>query len=314
LGALQSNTGGVATTTFSPNLKLANTYQASAYLEQQIRSVKIRSGFVWNELINIAGTVNSGRPLSAYTVAAGPFYVPNTGNVATASSPTVTLWNLPTPTPSGPNVYQNLPEDSHYYNWETTVIRQTGRWTFMGSFNYTWNYVRNFTNGLGTGSSFTPNQLINTVGCGNSAPCTNNGQAQYYNWQTKFDNTLHLPYRFHVSPILRVQSGIPFGRYYNSSGVTATGVTQPKIAVNGNVLAEPFGAERTPTMTLFDVRVENSFRTIKDRYTIAAHFDLYNIFNNNAVQAVTAASGPSFLTPSNITPPRIARIGATFNF
>jgi hypothetical protein len=43
-------------------------------------------------------------------------------------------------------------------------------------------------------------------------------------------------------------------------------------------------------------------------------FDLYNIFNDNGDQAVTAASGPSFLTPSNITPPRIARLGAQFDF
>ena len=68
----------------------------------------------------------------------------------------------------------------------------------MGSFNYTWNNVRNYTSGFGTGSSFTPNQLINTVGCGDSAPCNLNGQAQYYNWQAKFDNTLQLPYKFQL--------------------------------------------------------------------------------------------------------------------
>ena len=83
--------------------------------------------------------------------------------------------------------------------------------------------------------------------------------------------------------------------------------------MNGNILAEPFGTERTPTLGLVDVRVQKGI-TFKDHYTLAGHFDLYNIFNDNGDQAVTAASGPSFLTPSNITPPRIARLGATFDF
>ena len=85
------------------------------------------------------------------------------------------------------------------------------------------------------------------------------------------------------------------------------------IAVSGNVLAEPFGTERTGTMYLFDVRAEKAFH-LKERYTLSGFADLYNIFNLNANQAVTAASGPSFLTPSNITPPRIARVGAKFEF
>ena len=319
LGTLQSFTGGSATTTFSPTLKLANTYQASAYYEQQAGPYLVRSGLVYNQLRNIAGSVNSLRPLSAYNVAVPSFYVPNAADVATTTSPTVTLWNIcPTPAgtctvPSGPNIYENLPENSHYYNWETTVNRHKGRWSFMGSFNYTWNYVRNFSSGFGAGSSFTPNQLINTVGCGDTAPCITNGRAQYYNWQSKFDNTIKLPYKFMVSPILRLQSGIPFGRYFSTSGITATGITEPKMNVSGNVLAEPFGTERTPTLALVDFRVEKA-QTFKDHYTLKGTFDLYNIFNDNGDQAVTAASGPSFLTPSNITPPRIARLGAQFDF
>ena len=74
------------------------------------------------------------------------------------------------------------------------MVRQRGVWTFMGSFNYTWNDVRNYTSGFGTGTSFTPNQLINTPGCDYTAPCIYNGQAQYYNWQGKFANMLRVPY------------------------------------------------------------------------------------------------------------------------
>ncbi len=154
LGAFQASAGGVATTSFASNLKLANTYQASAYLEQQLHGVMVRTGFVWNGLRDIAGTVNVNRPLTAFTVPK-TLYVPAANNVATASSPTVTVWDLAPGTPTTAlNIFKNLPENSHYYNWELTAIKQErgGRWMVMGSFNYTFNYVtklhQRFWNGL----------------------------------------------------------------------------------------------------------------------------------------------------------------------
>jgi len=313
LGALQASAGGKATTTFAPNLQLANTYQTSAYFEQQVGGFTLRTGLVYNLLRDIAGTVNADRPLTAYNVPE-TLYVPGPNDVATAASPTVTVWNLAAPT-GALNVFEDLPENDHYYNWEVTALKQnTGKmWTLMGSFNYTWNYVRNFPSGFGTGSSFTPNQLINTVGCENVDPCTSNGQAQFYNWQGKILSTIQLPRRFRITPIFRVQSGIPFGRYFSTSGIIAPPGLEPTLAVNGNVLAEPYGSERTPTLALFDIRVDKEF-LIKERYGLTGFVDVYNIFNDNGDQAVTAASGSSFLTPSNITPPRVARFGVQFAF
>ena len=43
-------------------------------------------------------------------------------------------------------------------------------------------------------------------------------------------------------------------------------------------------------------------------------FDVYNIFNSNANQAMTTSSGASWLRPTAITPPRIARLGIKFRF
>jgi hypothetical protein len=322
LGSLINSAGGAATTSFASNLKLANTYQASLYFEQQLGGFTLRTGFVYNNLIDIAGSVNADRPLTAYDQS-HTYYVPSATNLISASSPTVTVWDLDPGVLSSSvnNVYENLPENSHYYNWEFTAVKQSrgGRFTLMGSFNYTWNYVRNYTSGLGTGSSFTPNQLVNTVGCNDSsAPCTTSGMAQYYNWQGKVNSTITLPWRFKVTPILRLQSGIPFGRYFTTStsaihSVAGSGVSEPALRLTYNILAEAFGTERTPTLALFDVRTEKDF-TFRERYILTGFFDLYNIFNDNGDQAVTAASGSSFLTPSNITPPRVARVGVKFSF
>ena len=79
------------------------------------------------------------------------------------------------------------------------------------------------------------------------------------------------------------------------------------------MLAEPFGAERTAHIALFDMRAEKVFR-IKERISLTGFFDVYNMFNTNAEQAVATNSGSSFLRPSAITPLRIARVGVKFQF
>ncbi len=48
--------------------------------------------------------------------------------------------------------------------------------------------------------------------------------------------------------------------------------------------------------------------------TVAPFIDVYNVFNANPVQNITWASGSSFLRPTNIVPPRVARIGAKVNW
>jgi hypothetical protein len=76
---------------------------------------------------------------------------------------------------------------------------------------------------------------------------------------------------------------------------------------NATILAEPFDAERTPNLNIFDVRSEKTFNVGAGRLT--GFFDVYNVFNSNAEQDLTKSSGSAFLRPVAITPPRVARIG-----
>ena len=69
------------------------------------------------------------------------------------------------------------------------------------------------------------------------------------------------------------------------------------------------GAERLPTINIFDVRTEKNF-TLKERWKVGVFFDVYNIFNVNATQTATQSSGASFLRPTTITDPRMAAYGA----
>ena len=315
LGSFVTSVGGAATTTFSSALKLANTYQASAYYEQQIGGFTLRSGIVFNHTIDPAGAINLYRPLSAYSNPV-TYYVPNAANQISNSSPTITLWDTPSTFNTAQNVqiYQNLPENGNYYNWEVTATKSSRDhyFTLLGSFNYTWLRVPN----LGSGTSFTPNQFINTIGCADTTTVCTSGVNAYDNWQGKIDSQVHLPYGIKFSPILRLQAGTPFGRTFTTgkkADVAGSTVQEPALNLSYTILAEPFGTERTPTQVLFDIRTEKEF-TIKDRVTATGFFDVYNIFNTNVVTALTSSTGSAFLLPSNIMPPRIIRVGVKLGF
>ena len=61
-------------------------------------------------------------------------------------------------------------------------------------------------------------------------------------------------------------------------------------------------------ITLLDVRVEKGFRLGGHR-RLAGFVDVFNLLNANPEQNTSWSSGPSFLRPLSIVPPRLARLG-----
>ena len=106
-----------------------------------------------------------------------------------------------------------------------------------------------------------------------------------------------------MTPILRHQSGQPYGRTFQFGFNYGT----------QTVLAEPLGTRRQDNITLVDVRVEKVIRfgsTIGRR----ASSTCSTCSTRNPEQNITWSSGTSFLRPSNIVPPRLARFGAKFEW
>ena len=101
-----------------------------------------------------------------------------------------------------------------------------------------------------------------------------------------------------VVPVARHQSGTPFARTF----------VRTLNYGNATIKAEPIAANRTPNITLVDVRTEKTFRVGDTR--VMGFADVYNIFNANAAQTLTTSSGGAYLRPTVITGPRIARIRA----
>jgi hypothetical protein len=244
---------------------------------------------VWNARRRPSGTINISRPLSAYSVPVMVVDPGADGRTGTADDgPALTAYNL-APEFAGlapVNLTTNLPDStSDYYTWEVTATkRQSARWSLLAGFTHTWSREA----ALGTGNDFTPNALVNTTG----------GRDRATTWQGKIYATIRLPKDLLVVPVVRHQSGTPFARTF----------VRTMNYGNATIKAEPIASNRTPNITLVDVRTEKTFRVGRTR--VMGFADLYNVFNTNAAQTVTVSSGPAFLRPTVVTGPRIGRIGA----
>ena len=62
---------------------------------------------------------------------------------------------------------------------------------------------------------------------------------------------------------------------------------------------------------MLDVRVEKAFKVMPGK-TLSVFMDGYNLTNTNAATNINWSSGATYLTPSTIIPPRLARFGAKF--
>jgi hypothetical protein len=243
---------------------------------------------VWNGRRQLTGQTNINRPVSAYTVPVTVRDPGPDGRLNTADDGgTLTGFNLSAEALALPVLNRTLNlgpgSDRNYYTWEVTATRrQSASWSLLASFARTWNREGAIA------ANATPNLLINTV----------DGENRFTTWQAKVNATLTLPYRVRLTPIVRHQSGTAFARTFTTALNFSSAVT---------IKAERFGDERTPHLTLFDLRTEKVF-TVTGR-KVSGFFDVYNIFNANEPQTLTVTSGSAWLFPSAITPPRVARVG-----
>jgi hypothetical protein len=127
---------------------------------------------------------------------------------------------------------------------------------------------------------------------------------EFTNWTAKVQGTVDAGWGMHVTPVLKMQSGAPYGRV---------------IAANLNfntaqlILAEPIGTRRQETVTLLDFRVEKRF-TFATKARVGLFFDLYNTLNTNTAININWRAGTAFEKATTVIPPRIAKFGVKFNW
>jgi hypothetical protein len=301
----QRRRGGVTTESLDSGSTLPVVDEAGAWIERTLSGgVTLRTGVVWRLERSQFARQNINQPFEAFTV---PVSIRDRGPDGQAGTeddgPLWTAYDLNTDFLGQPvvNVVANVPgSTSEYVTWEIAATRPLGgRWTFGAGFAHTWNgdqasgyagqAIRNNTVPL------TPNDLLN-AGAG--------GRHEFSTWTAKAHGTVEGPWQLRITPVLRHQSGQPFGR----TQTTDAGQLSYSSAVT--LLMEPVGTRRLDHVTLMDVRIEKAVRLNAGR--VGIFLDVFNCFNANPEQNAIWASGASFLRPLAIVSPRIARAGLTF--
>jgi len=302
-GALVDRRGGAATESLDPDLKNTYTKEFATFLERELMSnFGVRAGYVYRGQRQQYGRYNINRLDNVFTLPVavrdpGPDGV--LGN-ADDGAPLAAM-DIGTEFRTLPIVNRQINVDSpaDYHTFEITgTKRMSNRWSLLASYGWTKSFDQAATiqgNSIrGNGLAVNPNDRINANA---------DGQLIYTRSTVKVNGTWQTPFwDIAISPLVRYQQGIPFGRTFQSS------------LSYGSVrfLAEPLGTRRQDNIFITDVRVEKS-QKFSGR-DISVFFDLYNMFNANPAQNLQWSSGTAFNRPLSIVPPRLARLGVKLNF
>jgi hypothetical protein len=132
-----------------------------------------------------------------------------------------------------------------------------------------------------------------------------NTNDQTWEWDGKLSGTYIFPAELLVSANYHHQSGDPFARQVRFTG----GRTIPALVVN----VTPVGSYRRPNLNVVTARIEKRFALPRGQ-TATATLNVYNLLNANTPTGLQNRSGPEFLQPLSIMPPRLAEIGIAYRF
>jgi hypothetical protein len=297
-GRLLSKVGGTGQA-IDPNLRNSYTDELATWLDHELMpNFSLRTGLVWRGQRQLRQTQNLAQPFAAFNV---PIQVQDPGpDGKTGTSddgPMISMFNLAAANLGQVNnLVTNAAGVNDYYTWEITGNRRmSSGWSLMATYSITWNNENLASPGAAANavrsadSPLNPNDLINAG---------SDGRYHYALWNTKVSAVIPAPWHLQFSPLVRAQSGQPFGRTFVA---TMNYGTQ-------RVLAEPLGTQRQDVVAIADARVERIFQ-ISGRSKISAQLDIYNLFNSNPEDFITWGSGSSYLRPSSVIPPRIVRFG-----
>jgi hypothetical protein len=300
-GALRDSQGGQADQSIDPNLRAPWTDEATVFVERELAgAIGLHTGLVWRRDAGPYARQDLARPFEAFNV---PVVIPDPGPDGVAGTaddgPGLPGYNLGAVAGDPVNVIRNASAaDSRHLTWEIGVHRALRRWSLSAGLAHTWSLEHDNQYGGQVVRQnevvLNPNDLINTA---------SGGRHRFTTWTATVWGTVPGPWHLTVTPMLRHQSGQPFGRTISAS--MDYGVIK--------VLAEPIGTRRTDNVTLVDLRVARDVRRSGAR-RVSVFLDVFNLLNANPAQDVNWASGPSFLAPLTVVAPRIARVGVKASF
>jgi hypothetical protein len=298
--------GGTVASSIDPNLKDPHTDEASMFVERAIATdLGLRAGFVWKK--DSAGwqRSNMARPMSAFNV---PVTIRDPGPDNTLSTADdgadIAGFNLDDPARPANQVTGNIPGyEGTYKTFEVSANkRYSSRWSMNASLSYTWTEEY--------GNLYYNNRFATAVAGGGfshfgSFPLNPNEKTsnEFTNWNAKITGTIDAGWGLRVSPVVKLQTGAPYGRYFSTAMNYGTQI----------ILAEPIGTRRQDAINLVDFRVEKQIR-FATKARLGLFFDMFNTFNSNTAININWRSGAAFDKATTVLPPRIVKFGVKFDW
>jgi hypothetical protein len=254
---------------------------------------------------NQIGTVNAAVPSSFYTPIT--VNIPNGpgGTVANPKPTTITVYNLSSPSyvSLSNQTIDNQPYlDTKYDGVEFTAHkRMSNHWYMVAGFT-----VGQNTGGLNASGGQSSTADLNDP---NNTSFANGIVGNDSRYAFRLSGGYELPFKINLSGALVANQGYP---YVSTFSVTRALV--PTLARSSQtVFLAARGDERLPSVTQIDISLSRIFRFAQNR-RIEPRIDIFNLGNSATATSLTSAVGGSYLVPSAIISPRIARIGFAVNF
>jgi hypothetical protein len=288
----------------NPNEKEPMSDDYSLSIERQlIPNLAVRVTGIYSRARNTYRVQNNLRPYEVYNI---PITNPDPGpdgRVGTADDPGtfVTYYDFPAAYAGRafqqPMLINDPKSDASFRSYEIAASKRLAdRWQFMASFSATKldiPYVQNTGGGLAVSlTTFDPNAEIFAAD-------------KNWEWLGRASGVYLFPADVQVSANFEHRSGMTQARMVSFAG----GRQIPSITLR----VEPMGAYRLPNLNILHMRVEKSFR-VRQGQKVALRMNVFNVLNINTVLMATQLSGPNFLRPTMITPPRIAEFAVSYDF
>ena len=298
LGIWRSTQGGAGFVNVDDSIRRPYSQEISTHVEREVRDgLSARASYVYKNVRDEYVEIDPTR-LADMTV---PINVtdPLTGNVLNlvdrrASTPQTRLFTNPT----------DPAFDSDFSTVEIAVNRRfANRWMLLTSYAYTWlNQFHHVTTNTGTLDAVSTARQYNWRP--NQRIFGDEGKETSTLWNYKIVGRYVLPYEIGFSGSWKVQSGRQYGR---SLSFAFPGDGTQSIRV------EPVTANRAPTVSIVDFRVDKSF-TFGRFGKATAMVDLFNAMNAGTVINVSTVTGPTLNRVIGILDPRVVRFGFRYNF
>lgn len=294
LGTFKSATGGL-TTVVNPDVNQPKVDEFTASFERQIMTdFSARVSYVYKNERDRTQFVYINRPYEAFNI---PVTTTDPGPDGTIGTPddggAVTYYDYD-PAYRGTFFEQRAEYAMDGYNDVFHNIEVVGQKRLSNRWQLVTAYLATHRDVWRSGIPQNPNDE------------TFHPKDSYWEWAFKLSGSYMLPYDIQLAAMFTSQSGSPLARDVRFT----TGLKQLGSLI---LRMEPLGARSLPTQNLLNFRIEKRQR-IKNYGSVSFQFDLFNLLNTNAATAVTTRSGSTFGRITGIVPPRIVRLGITYQF